>query len=147
MVSNMNYAIIENFVVVNTAVSSRPLAANWVPAPDGVGIGWTYSKAGFAPPVAPEPSPEELKETFRRAVQAHIDTTAQARMYDSGASLAGYVNSAVPAWAAEAQAFVAWRDAVWLFVFNRLAQVEAGEVAPPASAQELIDMLPVIAWP
>lgn len=99
----------------------------------------------------PEPSPEEVaaaaKEAFRQAVQAHVDATAQGRMYDGGMSLAGYVSSAVPEWQAEAQAFVAWRDSVWLFVFGLLAQIEAGEAEPPESPAALVAMLPAMEWP
>ena len=88
-----------------------------------------------------------LKETYRQAVQAHIDATAAQRGYEAGHTLAGYVASAVPLWQAEAEAFVAWRDQVWMFVFDTLAQIEAGEAAPPESTQALIDTLPAIEWP
>ena len=46
-----------------------------------------------------------------------------------------------------AGAFTAWRDAVWTFVIERLAQVEAGEVSPPESPDALIALLPDIDWP
>ena len=87
------------------------------------------------------------KAAFRAAVQAHVDSTAQARQYDNGASCASYTTSAHEPWRDEALAFVAWRDAVWLAVFAQLAAVEAGEAEPPASADALIAGLPVIAWP
>lgn len=53
MVIDMNYAIIENGVVVNMAVSDVPLETNWVLASDGVGIGWLYEAGGFSPPPPP----------------------------------------------------------------------------------------------
>lgn len=90
---------------------------------------------------------ELVKAQFRHAIQSHIDATAQAQEYDSGANLAGYVSSTIPIWRAQAEAFVAWRDLVWITVFERLAMVEAGLEPPPESAQELIDILPVIEWP
>lgn len=89
----------------------------------------------------------QTKRQFQAAIQSHIDATAQARSYDNGMALAGYVNSAVPPWKAEALAFIAWRDAVWLFVFETLAQVEAGEIPAPASPEALISGLPRIEWP
>ena len=104
---------------------------------------------GILPP--PEPTPEEILAAqiaaFRRAVQAHVDATAGQRDYDSGNSLASYTSSTVEAWRAEAEAFVAWRDAVWTFVIDRLAQVEAGEAEPPETAEALITLLPGIDWP
>ena len=93
-----------------------------------------------------EPAPEEQIAAFRRAVQAHVDATAQSRDYDNGNSLASYTPSTVEAWRAEAEAFVAWRDAVWTDVIERLAQVEAGEADPPESPDALIALLPDIDW-
>jgi hypothetical protein len=79
-------------------------------------------------------------------VQAHIDTTAQSRGYNDGVAMAGYVVSSVPPWKAEAETFVAWRDAVWLYVFELMAQVQAGDAEPPASTDALIGWLPQIEW-
>ena len=94
-----------------------------------------------------QPDPAVQIAAFRRAVQAHVDATAQSRDYDSGNSLASYTASTVAAWKAEAEAFVAWRDAVWTFVIERLAQVQAGDVEPPETAEALIALLPDIEWP
>lgn len=84
-------------------------------------------------------------ETFRASIQYHVDQTAQSRRYDSGNSLASYVASTNAAWAAEAQAFVAWRDAVWLYAYAELDKVLAGEREQP-SVEEFIGELPVIEW-
>lgn len=48
-----NYAIIENGVVVNVAVSESALLPNWVQS-DVAQIGWTYDGSVFHPP-APAP--------------------------------------------------------------------------------------------
>ncbi|MBA4130578.1 MAG: hypothetical protein C0519_04045 [Hyphomicrobium sp.] len=86
------------------------------------------------------------QEDYSAAIQAHIEATAQSRSYGSSALLASYVTSTVPSWAAEAQAFVAWRDAVWLAAYGLLGAVNAGEtVAPPVTG--LIEVLPVVNWP
>jgi hypothetical protein len=85
-------------------------------------------------------------EDHRRAVQAHIDATAQSKGYNDGAAMAGYVVSTIPTWRAEAETFVAWRDAVWLYVFELMAQVQAGDAEPPASTDALIGWLPQIEW-
>lgn len=92
------------------------------------------------------PSPEEVVESFRRAIQSHIDATAQARSYDSGTSLAGYVSSTNAAWAAEAQAFVAWRDAVWVYAYAELDKVTGGQREVP-TVEGFIAELPAMVWP
>lgn len=83
---------------------------------------------------------------YARAIQAHIDATAQARGYNDGDSCIGHLVSTVPAWAAEAAAFNAWRDAVWLYAFAQLAAVEAQQRSQPSVA-ELVAELPTMTWP
>jgi hypothetical protein len=97
----------------------------------------------------PDPAAQlaAAKETFRQAVQGHIDATAQSRQYENGFALASYVSSQAAPWQAEALAFVAWRDQVWLFVFETLAQIEAGGTPPPESPDALIGWLPAMEWP
>jgi uncharacterized membrane protein YgcG len=85
-------------------------------------------------------------QDYARAVQEHVDATARGRGYDSGVSLASYVASTITSWAAEAAAFVAWRDAVWAYAYMELAKVQNAERAQPTVA-ELVAELPVIAWP
>jgi hypothetical protein len=80
------------------------------------------------------------------AIEAHVDATATAKAYGGTASLASYVNSSVPAWAAEATTFVAWRDAVWTYAYGELAKVQSAQRAQPSVA-ELIAELPAIQWP
>lgn len=82
---------------------------------------------------------------FRSAIQAHVDATAKSRNYDGGNALASYVASTNPQWAAEAQAFVGWRDAVWLYAYAELDKVMAGQRDQP-SVEEFLDELPAIEW-
>lgn len=99
-------------------------------------------------PQEPEPAPRTL-EDYRAAIRAHVDATAQARLYDNAVSCASYLNSTNPVWAAEAQAFVAWRDAVWAYVFAELAKVENGQRPQPAIEEfvgELTAAVPM-EWP
>lgn len=95
-----------------------------------------------APYVAPPP---DLR-TYTAAIDAHVEAVARGRGYNGAAHLAGYAVSTVPAWAAEARAFVAWRDAVWLEALGELAKVQAGEIAPPG-VTDLVAALPAIQWP
>lgn len=83
---------------------------------------------------------------YAAAIQRHIDATAQARQYGDGISLASYDSSTNPAWAAEAQTFIAWRDAVWAYAFTELEKVKNG-TRPQPSMDELLAELPSITWP
>jgi len=78
-------------------------------------------------------------------IQALIDRKAQERQYDSGATLASYVNSTIEHWAAEAQAFVAWRDAVWLYALAELDKVQKGKRDQP-SLEAFLAELPDFEW-
>src|SRR5690606_6387841 len=73
-----------------------------------------------------ENSPETIKQIFSQAIQQMLDRAAQERRYDSGTTISTYVNSTRPEWAAEAQAFVAWRDAVWDHAYTELDKVMSG---------------------
>jgi hypothetical protein len=83
---------------------------------------------------------------FKVAIQAHIDATAQSKDYDDAKSLATYVNSTIPQWAAEAQVFVAWRDAVWAYALAELNKVLNGQ-RPQPTVEEFLTELPKIEWP
>lgn len=107
---------------------------------DGV-VRWVYDLAD-----APEPEPEIIIEGFRVAIQQHVDQTAITKLYDSGNSLATYVSSTVPQWAAEAAAFVAWRDAVWAYAYAEMDKVLA-DLREQPTIEEFLAELPVIEWP
>lgn len=79
------------------------------------------------------------------AIEDHIDATAKAKSYGGAVSLASYVNSTVPQWAAEAATFVAWRDNVWVYAYAEMGKVQAGTRSQP-SVVELIAELPPIQW-
>lgn len=93
----------------------------------------------------PAPAPEQVIEQFRAAIQAHVDAAAISRRYDSGNSLATYVASSNPDWAAEAHAFVIWRDAVWAYAYVEMDRVLGGLREKP-TVQEFLDELPVMDW-
>ncbi len=57
----------------------------------------------------PLPPPPLTQADFSAALQAHIETTAASRGYDSSASLVSYSESTNAQWANEARAFIAWR--------------------------------------
>lgn len=92
-----------------------------------------------------EPEPPTLAD-YENAIQGLVDTTATEKMFRDGVTLASYVASTNPQWAAEAQTFVAWRDAVWAYSYAELAKVQAGEREQP-TPEEFLEELPAIAWP
>lgn len=92
------------------------------------------------------PPPVLIADDYRREIQRLIDTKAQEKDYDSGATLASYVSSTIPQWVAEASAFVAWRDAVWLYVLTELDKVQGGEREQP-SVEAFLAELPSFEWP
>ncbi|MBM7322441.1 hypothetical protein JS562_04775 [Agrobacterium sp. S2] len=83
---------------------------------------------------------------YENAIQNLVDSTARERQFRDGVTLASYIGSTKPKWAAEAQAFVAWRDNVWFYAYGELAKVQAGQREQPTVEQFLTEIAP-IAWP
>lgn len=79
------------------------------------------------------------------AVQAHLDSAAQAKGYDSILSAVTYATSTVPRFREEGNAAMHWRDAVWDSCYRTLTSVENGGRAAP-TVEELIAELPIANW-
>jgi hypothetical protein len=90
--------------------------------------------------------PEITEQDYATAIQAHVDATAQSRGYGDSQGIATYATSTVPQWSAEAQTFIAWRDVVWLYAYQEMAKVKAGQRTKPA-VSEIVAELPSIVWP
>lgn len=92
--------------------------------------------------------PAPTQADYSRAIQQHIDAVARAepRDFDSGFAAATYVTSTNPKYAADAQAFVAWRDAVWTYAYGELARVQSADREQP-TIEALIAELPAMVWP
>lgn len=100
-------------------------------------------------------TPQEVEEAnaprvpslseYQEAIQFHIDAKAREKGYESGFSCSTYANSTNPAWKSEAEAFIAWRDAVWIYAYGELAMVASGQRSAPSS-MEFIGELPLLAW-
>ncbi len=93
----------------------------------------------IAPLTKPETPP--TADALAAAVDALVEQVAQGMLYKSAAHCATYVTSTVPQWAAEAQAFIAWRDAVWVAVYS------IDPEQPPASIVAVLAALPVFVRP
>ena len=99
--------------------------------------------------VEPEFTAEEISANTQQAltqiVQRHLDTAAQALSYDSILSACSYATSSSP-FGDEGRVFVTWRDAVWSYCYQVLADVEAETRTIPTS-EELIAELPALVLP
>ena len=98
--------------------------------------------------IAAEVARQEIADAvgrYRDAVDQHIEAVARSRDYASSLHCVTYLHSTIEAWAAEAAAFVAWRDAVWVAVYAALDAWQAGGAAP--TIEGLIAALPAMEWP
>ncbi|MEJ8308821.1 hypothetical protein [Agrobacterium larrymoorei] len=84
-------------------------------------------------------------DDYKTAFDAHLDSVAQSKSYDNRVTIATYAGSTNAVWAAEAQAFIDWRDQALASMFAQLAAVQAGGDAPTVA--EFIAALPEIVWP
>lgn len=108
------------------------------------GLAWQIVDAADIP--VPPPTPAELIAAYKAAIDRFIEAKAGERQYTSGIHAASYVASTNALWAAEAQAFVAWRDAVWAHAIALLEQVQSGNLAAP-TIDDVLAGLPVLNWP
>lgn len=146
----MRIHIINNGAVINTIVATVEEAEAAFPGAiciesDIGGIGWTYEGGILSPPEPPEKTLEEIASEMEVAVDAHIDSVARAKGYDSritAALRAGYVNP----WQAEGIVFGQWMDSCYAYCQQVQADAIAGTRTIP-TIQELISELPVIVWP
>lgn len=98
------------------------------------------------PPYDEPPQPSPTITDYENAIQSLIDQTAREKQFRDGVTLASYTASTKPKWAAEAQAFVAWRDNVWSYAYGELEKVQAGQREQP-TVEKFLDEIARIAWP
>ena len=92
------------------------------------------------------PQPTVTITDYENAIQNLVDSTAREKQFRDGVTLASYIGSTKPKWAAEAQAFVAWRDNVWFYAYGELDKVQAGH-RPQPTVEQFLDEIARIAWP
>jgi hypothetical protein len=83
---------------------------------------------------------------YENAVSDWLDATVKPRKYKSIESVCTYVSSTNPQYKVEAEACIAWRDAVWDYCYAALKAVELGHRSAPTIAALLAE-LPQIVWP
>jgi hypothetical protein len=89
---------------------------------------------------------EVLISSVDEGLQNHINVTARTRGYTDALHCASYVNSTVDLWRLEANAFVEWRDLVWLSSIQKMKDARQGNYAFE-SLEKFIFELPTINWP
>lgn len=89
--------------------------------------------------------PFRILEKYQSAHDAHLNAAAKTRRYDSihtAALRAGYPGP----FHAEGMAFASWMDDCNATGYQVMAQITAGEIAPPTVA-EYIALLPALVLP
>lgn len=107
--------------------------------------GWAVTTLSTPDPT-PLPTEDEIKQTLVQAVQKHLDTTVKSRGYDGILSAASYSTSPHPTFGQEGIAARDWRDSVWLYCYQVLAECQAGTRAIP-TPENLVSELPILTWP
>ena len=74
-----------------------------------------------------------------------IDITAQSRGYKDGMYCSSYVQSTNLYWAAEAKAFISWRDLMYAYAFQIFSYVQNEK--PIQTQEEFEAGFPKIMWP
>jgi hypothetical protein len=140
----MPFALVIDGVVDTVSFEDHSNDEAWIEVADNVFGGFLHREDGsFSPP--PNESELPLVGDYENAIQDLVDNTARKRQFRDGVTLASYTASTKPKWAAEAQAFVAWRDNVWFYAYGELAKVQAGQRPQPTVEQFLSEIAP-IAW-
>ena len=146
MITNVKYTDSGNTQVKITLDDGREMftgveGATWL---HGELREW-FDAGGTIDPIDP-PSVESILTTLTNAVQEHLDATARERNYDGILSLCTYATSTNIKFAAEGQAGVTWRDAVWAKCYEIMDEV-ISDTRPIPTKEELISLLPTFTWP
>lgn len=88
---------------------------------------------------------DEIQGKYEFEIQAHLDSTARSRGYDSMISACSYASGTHPKFSVEGQDCLAWRSAVWETAFQIMTDVRAG-ARPLPTLQEVMAELPPMVW-
>lgn len=120
-------------------------------------MGDTYDSIVWDSQDIPKPTLQEIESAYPdyqfylfkkqsgKLIQDFIDNKAQEKDYGNGIHCASYINSTNLQWKQEAQAFVAWRDEVWLYAYSELALIQAGD-KPVPTIEQFLEGLPELNW-
>jgi hypothetical protein len=89
--------------------------------PEGNYLWDTYQAwlaAGNTPEPVPAPTFADYVQTFLPQFSMWMEQVARSNIYDSVVSCLSYLNSSVPQYKGDAEAMLAWRDALWVWAQN-----------------------------
>lgn len=145
-----NYAVINSELIVENVIYAEDdftIEGKILIASKTAGKGdiWDEVAGEF---IRPEPEPEPLpgEDAYQAALEAHVDAVASEKRYGGAVAIATYSNSTIPQWKAEADAFIAWRDRVYVYAIAELGKVTTGERSQPTVAEFIAELEP-IEWP
>jgi hypothetical protein len=87
-----------------------------------------------------------FKTVGQQKLQLFLDSVAQQRQYSTAISCASYFNSSHSDWKLESEAFIEWRDNVFIYTLAQIILMDSGQRSVP-SFEEFQDELPQISWP
>jgi hypothetical protein len=125
-------------------VAHAEVAENALPQDRSSRASWTLVDGAVVVPTSLMATEVQAQSTV--AIQTLLDSAAKAQGYDNILSVISYADSAVPEWAAEAQACKAWRDACWSKAKEIQDAVLAGTRALP-TVEEVLAEMPTLVWP
>jgi hypothetical protein len=130
----MKHAYVINNRIFNLSEANPLASGEWIPCSDSAQIGDYFDESIL--------TMEEKAEY----IQKHIDQVAREKEFGDGYDCASYSSSTNESWQAEALAFIAWRDAVWVYSYTEFAKMENQEREVP-TIEDFITELPVMVWP
>lgn len=141
----MPFALVIDGVVDTVSFEDHSNDEAWVEVDENVFGGFIQQPDGsYSPEVRPDEAASMID--YENAIQNLVDETARERQFRDGVTLASYIGSSKPKWAAEAQAFVFWRDYVWTSAYTELEKVQSGQRTQP-SVEQFLSEIVQIAWP
>lgn len=87
----------------------------------------------------------KLQYSCQQYFENKVESVASEKQYSSAVSCASYALSTNLTWKAEAEAFIAWRDSVYVYGMGIISSVQQGGAVP--TMEEVIAGIPVMTWP
>jgi hypothetical protein len=140
-------ALVYQSLVIQIQEDAFPVHPNyqWIDCNEDVKVGDSWNGENFIPKEEPIKTMEDILRDYKNLLKDFVNRKAREKQYDSALSIATYVNSTNEQWKTEADAFIAWRDSVYIYALGVLGDVQNGGAAP--SEAEFLAALPEMVWP